>query len=411
MKITDAERSFSTAQPQMSNSATKDIYRFDQCSVLVVDDDSFNHDVVGFFLEELGITNIHYGLDGIEGLEMIERLNPDLIILDIVMPRLGGLDVLRQLRSQPKYFDLPVIVQTGNDSTESRDSMFTAGATDYVTKPLNIHEFQGRVTTHLKNLLLVKSLETQLDNIALEMRTAAELQRSMLPPDTVVADIQKRYGVSINTLFDPCSTLGGDFFGIFPINDTAFAFYLCDFAGHGVGAALNTVRIHTVVARLPPPSPEDPASYLESLNADLCSSMSNRHYATLLLGIVDVAQKTFTYSSAGAPRPLLVKDKKGDWLESRGMPLGLVETARYDNNKISFSPGNILFLYSDAMTETLTVGDEMFGEESVSQLITSTLDIHPNDLRLNTIIEKFQKRTIQPLDDDLTAIYLDWNTP
>jgi sigma-B regulation protein RsbU (phosphoserine phosphatase) len=346
-------------------------------------------------------------VDGIEGLELIERVKPDLIILDIVMPRLGGLDVLRRIRSQPKYFDLPVIVQTGNDSTESRDSMFSAGATDYVTKPLNLQEFQGRVTTHLKNLLLVKSLESQLDTIAREMKAAAELQRSMLPPQTTIDSIKEKYRVSINTHFDPCSTLGGDFFGVFPLNETSFAFYLCDFAGHGVGAALNTVRIHTVVGRLPPPQPDDPASYLEKLNADLCSSLTNRHYATLLFGIIDTSAGTFTYSSAGAPRPLAANGIEREWLESSGMPLGLIESARYDNRCIAFSPGSTIFLYSDAMTESMTTDGNMFGEEAVADLILSA-DTSNKDMRLKTIINCFYKKTVQPLDDDLTAILIEW---
>ena len=392
----------------MTIRSAADIYRFDECSVLIVDDDDLNHEVVSFFLEEIGIKTIHSGYDGIEGLELIAQHKPHLIILDIVMPRLGGLDVLRQLRSMPAHSETPVIVLTGNDSSESRESMFAAGATDYVTKPLLAQEFQGRVKTHLKNLLLVGGLETQLETIASEMRSAAELQRSMLPPPSMAEDIKRRYGVSIHSVFEPSSALGGDFFGLAPLNDHAFGFYLCDFAGHGVGAALNTVRLHTMVGRLPPPDPADPAAYLTVLNDDLYAAMTNRHYATLLFGVVDVAAQTFTYSSAGAPSPLMIKGNGFDWLDSRGMPLGLMKGTKYENRRLSFAPGSQLFLYSDAMTESPTPDRAMFGDQAVAELVMTTRATQPIGKQLPYIIDRFMTEVAAPLDDDLTVLYIDW---
>ena len=385
-----------------------DIYRFGDCRILIVDDDELNHEIVSFFLDEIGITQITSGYDGVEGLELIQRHKPDLIILDIVMPRLGGLDVLRQLRAQAAHAETPVIVLTGNDSSESRESMFNAGATDYVTKPLLAEEFQGRVKTHLKNLLLVSRLETQLENIANEMRTAAELQRSMLPPISVADAIKQKYGPSIYSLFEPSSALGGDFFGLTPLNDRAFGLYLCDFAGHGVGAALNTVRLHTMIGRLPPPDPADPAAYLAVLNDDLYEAMTNRHYATLLFGVVDVVDRTFTYASAGAPNPLLLGKGAPQWLDSRGMPLGLMQGMRYDNLQVPFGPGNQLFLYSDAMTESQTSAKAMYGAEAVAQLVADVQNQEPANRHLYHIISRFMAQVEQPLDDDLTALYINW---
>ena len=392
----------------MSIRTAADIYRFEECCVLIIDDDDLNHEVVSYFLDEIGIRKIHSTYDGVEGLEAIARLNPHLIILDIVMPRLDGVEVLHHLRSSPLHKETPVIVLTGNDSSESREAMFSAGATDYVTKPLLAQEFQGRVKTHLKNRLLVSGLETQLENIANEMRAAAELQRSMLPPASAIHSIQQRYGVNIQSVFEPSSALGGDFFGITPLTDRAFGFYLCDFAGHGVGAALNTVRLHTMVGRLPPPDPTDPAAYLAALNDDLFTAMTNRHYATLLFGIIDTEARTFTYASAGAPRPLLLGQSPPQWLDSRGMPLGLIPGAAYDNQQVPFEPGTRLFMYSDAMTETLTHAGDMFGENRVEDLLVTAFANQPDDQHLGWIIEQFQVKTVSPLDDDLTALYIQW---
>ena len=162
----------------MTLQTADEIYRFNACRILIVDDDQPNHDIVSAFLDDMGVDQIISGYDGIEGLELIAQHRPHLVILDIVMPRLDGLDMLRQLRALPDFATIPVIVLTGNDSAESRDSMFAAGATDFVTKPLLAQEFIGRVHTHLKNLLLVQGLETQLDKTAstLEELRAAQSQ-------------------------------------------------------------------------------------------------------------------------------------------------------------------------------------------------------------------------------------------
>jgi phosphoserine phosphatase RsbU/P len=385
------------------------IYCFEECTVLIVDDDDFNHEVVRFFLDEMGIKKVLSGYDGVEGLELVNQHHPHLIILDIVMPRLGGLDVLRRLRSLPGYAQTPVIVLTGNDSSDSRDAMFTAGATDYVTKPILAKEFHGRVKTHLKNLLLVKGLEVQLETISNELRTAAELQRSMLPAYGVQEQIKLKYGIKIHTLFEPSSALGGDFFGFYPLNEQAFGFYLCDFAGHGVGAALNTVLLHTMIGRLPAPDPTNPAAYLSLLNDALYLALTNRYYATFLYGVVDVEAKTLTYASAGSPSPLIIMGKTHEWLPSSGMPLGLIKGARYETRQVPFHPGNRLFMYSDALIESPTRDREMFGDKAVAELVMGNKDGLSTGQHLSQLIEQFMSQASLPLDDDLTILYMDWD--
>ena len=388
-----------------------DICRLDACRVLIVDDDELNHEIVSFFLNEIGITKIFFALDGIEGLELLEQHQPHLLVLDIMMPRMDGMEVLRRLRQKTQFAQLPVIVLTGNDTSESRESMFQVGATDFVTKPLLAQEFQARVKTHLKNLLLVQRLENQLENIANEMQTAAELQHSMLPQRALTDQIREKYGLSFQAMFEPSSALGGDFYGLMPLNDHCFGFYMCDFAGHGVGAALNTVRLHTMVGRLPPPDPCDPASYLAALNGGLFETLTRRHYATFLYGVVDVVGQTFTFAAAGSPPPLLIGGGEDlQWLDSRGMPLGLVKYASYHNLQVPFRPGSQMFLYSDAMIESHGRNGRVFGPDALSELVQDVLERESGSRRMTEIVSRFMHLVELPLDDDLTALFVEWPT-
>ena len=190
------------------------------CRVLVVEDDEGIHQLlIGHFLDLIGIKDIEFAIDGVEGLEAARRWHPDLIVLDLEMPRMNGLEMLRQLKADFTLADIPVIIETAEESSERREQMFELGATDFVSKPLICKEFQGRVKVHLENRLHVRRLEADLERIQQELRDAATLQRALLPSSARLAEKEKRYGLIIRQVFEPCSQLGGDFWGMIPIDD------------------------------------------------------------------------------------------------------------------------------------------------------------------------------------------------
>ncbi len=300
-KMTDV-RWFSVTVPRMVPAMSRNL---GACHVLVVEDDvSIQQLLISHFLESMGIVDIAFAQDGIEGLEKARRRLPDLIVLDIEMPRMNGLEMLRHLKADPKLHGIPVIVQTAEESRDKREQMFEAGATDFVLKPLSINEFQGRIRVHIENLLHVRRLQADLARIAQELEDAAGLQRELLPTADVLAAVSSRYGLKISHVFEPSSELGGDFWGLLPINDHAVGIFICDFAGHGVSAAMNTFRLQTILDRLPLPDPENPAAYVAAVNQDLCKALSNRHYATFLFAVIDLAINRLHYASGAAPDPL-----------------------------------------------------------------------------------------------------------
>jgi DNA-binding response OmpR family regulator len=89
--------------------------------------------------------------DGIEGLKKVETEKPDLILLDVMMPKMHGLDVLRKLKESLKTSSIPVIMLTAKDDTESILKAKSLGAKDYITKPFNAEMLLDSVKKHLES--------------------------------------------------------------------------------------------------------------------------------------------------------------------------------------------------------------------------------------------------------------------
>jgi two-component system, sensor histidine kinase and response regulator len=118
-------------------------------TVLIVDDNPTNLSVLMAFLQEAGYT-ILVSTDGNSALERADYAQPDIILLDVLMPDIDGFETCRRLKAQATTADIPVIFMTALTETDDKLSGFEAGAVDYITKPLNRDEVLARVETHLK---------------------------------------------------------------------------------------------------------------------------------------------------------------------------------------------------------------------------------------------------------------------
>jgi signal transduction histidine kinase len=131
-------------------------------NILVVDDERFNLRMAQDLIEA-NIDGCHVFLCSLpeEVLQQIEEHNIDIILLDIIMPKITGIDVLKSIRSQKKYDDIQIIMFTGITDKESFKNCFENGANDYINKPINFIEFIARINASLKarkNILALKEM-------------------------------------------------------------------------------------------------------------------------------------------------------------------------------------------------------------------------------------------------------------
>ncbi|MBQ9090542.1 MAG: SpoIIE family protein phosphatase [Alphaproteobacteria bacterium] len=376
------------------------------CKVLIIEDDESNQALIAGLLAQLGIIQISVAKDGIEGLNKVLSFEPDLIILDITMPKLDGFEVLNRLKSVSSTRSIPVLIQTASDTREARDKTFKAGASDFITKPVNPLEFFARVRTHLEHRLLVKRLEMRLKQIQTELTTAQNMQLGLLPCPATIQDIRKRYGFNIVPFFEPSDKLGGDFWQVIQLPQNKLGIYLCDFSGHGLATALNTFRLHTLIFQMQI-NVEKPSDFLDILNIQLCKLLQRGQFATFFFGILDPQNQTLTYAGAGSPPPFIWNQKRLTALNTKGLPLGISEKAVYTNHTVSFKTGHCLFMYSDAFTETLNVKEDRLGQKGLATIVKQALKQSDLKETMRLIVQDFFHFAPPPPQDDVSAVLLE----
>src|SRR5438477_4529117 len=129
-----------------------------QSTVLIVDDNPQNVELLQAFLETLPV-KIVTASDGVEALERVAQDNPDLILLDIMMPRMSGFQVCRRLKSDPKTRDIQILMVTALNELGDIEQASECGTDDFVSKPVNKFELLTRV----KSLLRVRHLKSELE--------------------------------------------------------------------------------------------------------------------------------------------------------------------------------------------------------------------------------------------------------
>src|SRR6476469_2721297 len=236
-----------------------------QATLLIVDDDELNRDGLARRLQRHAY-EVVAAKSGREAIELLGGRRFDLVLLDIMMPGMNGLEVLKFLRRVGSLIDLPIIMVTAKGESEDMVEALELGANDYVTKPLDFPVVLARIRTQLalrRAVGQVKELEGKLDTHNRELRAttenltaatgrhtrdleaAARVQRAFLPAlPPEIPDARFAWA------FEPCSQLAGDYLNVFRLDDRHVGLCVLDVSGHGVAAALLSVTASHRLARL-----------------------------------------------------------------------------------------------------------------------------------------------------------------
>ena len=192
-------------------------------SILVVDDQEDNVELLRARLAARGY-DVRTASDGQQALDSVRENPPDLILLDVMMPKLSGIEVVRRIKSDDGLPFIAVIMQTALDSTEARVEGLDAGADDYITKPINFAELEARV----RSMLRIKKLQEDLESREHELEEMNDKLRRVSQTDGLTGLDNRRYlEERLNEMFEhslrlhePLSAVMCDIDHFKSVNDT-----------------------------------------------------------------------------------------------------------------------------------------------------------------------------------------------
>lgn len=381
------------------NPVQKSIY---DNKILVVDDTAINRDLITSFLQGAGYRNIKTAVDGQDALKQLQNFDVDLVILDLIMPNVDGITVIKEVRSHPDLKQLPILVQTTISDPEERLEAWDYGATDIITKPINKIELLSRVKVQLENSFLIRELENYQKIADQEVAKALELQKSLLPSGEQLEQLEKKYNIKIDSIFMPSRFLSGDIWGLYELDSDQILVWICDFSGKGISASLYTLRLHTLITEHRY-QVKDPKALIQLINTKVSEMVNEGHFCTFLIGIIDLKHMKFDYLSASATHPIIYYPHTGsyDLGNGSGLPLGITKEATYNAKTMEIQAGSCLVLYSDLMWEEQgAIPNLSFLPEKLPELMQNLNGKSLIKLAKDKIIESSESA----FSDDLTLI-------
>ncbi len=146
--------------------------------ILIVDDEAINLEFFDVMLTKLGFI-IDKAEDGVEALEKVKKFNPDLIILDNIMPKMSGWEVTKTLKSDPRYRGIPIIMFSAMDDAKNKVEGFELGIDDYITKPYNFSVVLARIRAVLRNRELLAQIGTRDSRLSLAEDLNTEMKSNV----------------------------------------------------------------------------------------------------------------------------------------------------------------------------------------------------------------------------------------
>jgi sigma-B regulation protein RsbU (phosphoserine phosphatase) len=188
---------------------------------------------------------------------------------------------------------------------------------------------------------------------ALEART---IQQALLPRSSPYIP-----GFAVSGLSVPAGAVGGDWYDFIPMKEGCWGLVLADVSGKGTAAALLMAATRGVLRSLAEASCT-PGEVLEKLNRLLVEDLPPARFVTMVFAVLDPAERTLTFASAGHLQPLLIQGRDARFLDTdTGLPLG-VALGEYSEAVIELQPGSRVVFYSDGITEAAHPDEEEYGE-------------------------------------------------
>jgi sigma-B regulation protein RsbU (phosphoserine phosphatase) len=375
--------------------------------VLVVDDSRVQRKILSASLLRWGYDVVAAG-SAAEALKICAHQPVDLVISDWMMPEMDGLEFCRAFRALPRDSYGYFILLTSKSEKGEIAVGLDAGADDFLTKPVYADELRARIMAGERILRMERELseknrmlgETLVELQSVYQSLDRDLAEARQLQMTLVHDRHRDFGrASVSLLLRPSGHIGGDLVGYFQINARRVAMYSIDVSGHGVAAAFLAARlagllstasanrnIAMAIGAYGQQETWPPEMVAAHFNKMMLEELHVDQYFTMAYAEADLITGKVVMVQAGHPYPALVHtDGRVAYLGEGGLPIGLIEGARYSRIETSLAPGERLFLMSDGITEAEGPDGRELCTEGLSRLITRNAAL-PGELFLEALV-------------------------
>ena len=334
--------------------------------------------------------------------EDAEEVPFDLILMDLMMPEIDGMEACRKVLADERYADLPIIFVTAMGDSNKMAEAMDAGALDYVLKPINKVELLARMRSVLR-LKQEKDLRKERDKrLQYELDLAKQVQGSIL------SDPIEEEDVTISAIYKPSFELAGDLYAWYPISEHRYGVILLDMMGHGISSSLVCMYIYsalkdTITGMC------DPERVMRELNRRMYQLKMPDHlinyYFTAIYLVLDTETQTIEYVNAGHPAGIAIVDDEVKLLTDGCCALGFFEEIDVTKGVIPYKRGARTLLFTDGLSEWL----EEDYEDAIAKLI-STLqakDIDTPDAFLHQLQPSLEPHNAPK--DDLCLVMISTN--
>ncbi|HBK21749.1 MAG TPA: hypothetical protein DDZ60_04335, partial [Planktothrix sp. UBA10369] len=374
-------------------------YSPETIKILIVDDEIVNRQVL---LNNLSLH--HYAVfqasNGEEALELIAKgLRPDVMLLDVMMPKITGYEVTQKLREQFDARELPIILLTAKTQVQDIVTGLNMGANDYMMKPFAKDELLARIKTHVN----ISRLQTENLRLATELEVTRRLQQMILPKLEELAAIP---GLEIVGFMEPAEEVGGDYYDVLE-TDGVVTLGIGDVTGHGLESGILMLMTQMGIRTLTEIRETDPIQFLTILNSTLYKNVERMNVdRNLTLVLLNYYQGLLTISGQHEEILIVRSDGNIERIDTidLGIPIALDEniTEFINSTTVELKTGDGVVLYTDGITETFNIDKQQYGLDRLCDVISENWQNPIEEIKQSVIDDVVTFRGTEKQFDDIT---------
>jgi serine phosphatase RsbU (regulator of sigma subunit) len=373
--------------------------------IVVADDEPDVCDYYRKILPRLGHTVVATAKTGEELIAQCLTHRPDLIITDIKMPDLDGIDAAVKLRQE---MSVPIILVSAFSDARLIERTEAGHIMAYLVKPIKQTDLEPVIALAVRRFHQFKTLRHEAEGLQererlmqFQLATAGRIQRHLLPaqpPELPSYDLALAY--------HPLDSISGDYYDFLMLPSGRLGILIADACGHGVPAAFVSVMANTLF-HAHAQGAESPAAVLQTINHQLANLRDTGRFLTMFYGVLERQAGRLEYALAGHPPPLWYRraSRTVEVFEGEGLPIGILPDVPYQGHSVQLAPGDVVLLYTDGVTECRNEQGEQFGRHRLQALLSEQGDAAAEVVTaLDAELTHF--RGVEPFHDDVTCIGL-----